>query len=185
MNAAAATSRLQPISSLVSSDMFPNLLVRELQGCQTPVEQFGTCSVPVLVLSVVVTSCTDAGLEKVKEAYLPFYVTTASLRSELASAELGFQEWGTVFNPTRRRFERQLVVKWRPAIFDVVRAAVCPTNQSDRDLIKLCGYCGSLVPWREDQRKDRTTWYALRQCCLPRLEAHIALLRSSAPVISA
>ncbi len=56
-----------------------------------------------------------------KEAYLPFYVTTASLRSELASAELGFQEWGTVFNPRTRRFERQLVVNWRPAIFDVVR----------------------------------------------------------------
>ena len=63
-----------------------------------------------------------AGLEKVKEAYLPFYVTTASLRSELTSAELGFQEWGTVFNPRTRRFERQLVVNWRPAIFDVVRA---------------------------------------------------------------
>ena len=62
----------------------------------------------------------SAGLEKVKEAYLPFYVMTASLRSELASAELGFQEWGTVFNPTRRRFERQLVVTWRPAVFDVV-----------------------------------------------------------------
>ena len=62
-----------------------------------------------------------AGLEKVKEAYLPFYVTTASLRSELASAELGFQEWGTMFNPRTRRFERQLVVNWRPAVFDVVR----------------------------------------------------------------
>ena len=63
-----------------------------------------------------------SGLEKVKEVYLPFYVSTASLRSELASAELGFQEWGTVFNPTRRRFERQLVINWRSAVFDLVRS---------------------------------------------------------------
>ncbi len=51
-------------------------------------------------------------------------MTTASLRSELASAELGFQDWGTVFNPTRRRFERQLVINWRTAVFDLVRVIV-------------------------------------------------------------
>lgn len=71
-----------------------------------------------------------------KEVYLPFYVTTASLRSELASAELGFQEWGTVFNPTRRRFERQLVVNWRPAIFDVVRGLCCSTPQGSATKIR-------------------------------------------------
>lgn len=62
----------------------------------------------------------SAGLERVREAYLPFWVTTAELSSHLASAELGFQEWVYAFNPQRRRFEQQLVTTWRPAAFDVV-----------------------------------------------------------------
>ena len=73
-----------------------------------------------------------AGLERVKEAYLPFWVTTAELRTHLAAAELGFQEWGYVFNPQRRRFEQQLVISWRPAVFDVVSPTGAPWTGAGR-----------------------------------------------------
>lgn len=62
----------------------------------------------------------SGGLQKVKEAYLPFWVSSALLRSHLHSAEIGRQGWTQVYNPQTRRFEQQLRMHYQQVAFDVI-----------------------------------------------------------------
>lgn len=54
-----------------------------------------------------------AGLQKVKESFLPFWVTTASVHVTLRGARLGYDAWEAVYNPATRRWEQQLRTNWR------------------------------------------------------------------------
>ncbi len=54
-----------------------------------------------------------AGLQKVKESFLPFWVTTATAQVVLKGAQLGYDAWVSVYNPATRRFEQQLRTTWR------------------------------------------------------------------------
>lgn len=53
------------------------------------------------------------GLQKVKESFLPFWVTTASVHVTLRGARLGYDAWEAVYNPATRRWEQQLRTNWR------------------------------------------------------------------------
>ncbi|CAL8462316.1 g1849 [Coccomyxa elongata] len=54
----------------------------------------------------------EAGLKKVKESFLPFWVTTASVQVVLRGARVGFDAWVSVYNPQTRRYEQQLRTTW-------------------------------------------------------------------------
>lgn len=48
-----------------------------------------------------------------KETFLPFWVTTATVQVVLKGAQLGYDAWQSVYNPATRRFEQQLRTSWR------------------------------------------------------------------------
>ncbi len=47
-----------------------------------------------------------------KESFLPFWVTTASVQVVLRGARVGFDAWVSVYNPQTRRYEQQLRTTW-------------------------------------------------------------------------
>lgn len=65
---------------------------------------------------------THAGIQNVKETYLPFWATSARVRTLLRSAAAGFDSWQQVYNRATRRWEYQLVTDWRTVTFNTVRA---------------------------------------------------------------
>lgn len=52
------------------------------------------------------------GLQKIKEAFLPFWVTSAAATVHLRGAQLGFDQWVERWNPQRRRAEPRLETVW-------------------------------------------------------------------------
>lgn len=54
-----------------------------------------------------------AGLQKVKESFLPFWVTSAEVQVRLNGAQVGYDSWQRVYNPLTKRWESRLVTDWR------------------------------------------------------------------------
>ncbi|CAL5227592.1 g10591 [Coccomyxa viridis] len=55
----------------------------------------------------------SAGLQRVKESFLPFWAVGAKVDVRLHGASLGYDSWQPVYNPATRRFEQRLVTNWR------------------------------------------------------------------------
>ena len=55
----------------------------------------------------------SAGLEKIKEAFLPFWLARARCSVQLNGARLGFDVWVNRYNPARRRSEPMLETSWQ------------------------------------------------------------------------
>eukprot|EP00208_Stichococcus_sp_RCC1054_P006163 CAMPEP_0206137642 /NCGR_PEP_ID=MMETSP1473-20131121/2730_1 /ASSEMBLY_ACC=CAM_ASM_001109 /TAXON_ID=1461547 /ORGANISM="Stichococcus sp, Strain RCC1054" /LENGTH=556 /DNA_ID=CAMNT_0053530829 /DNA_START=165 /DNA_END=1835 /DNA_ORIENTATION=- len=68
------------------------------------------------------------GLSKQKEAFLPFWITSATIVSDLRSAEVGHQVWATVYNPRTRRVEQQLEMQYQQVAFDVAFEQTYPAG---------------------------------------------------------
>ncbi|CAK0753060.1 hypothetical protein CVIRNUC_002192 [Coccomyxa viridis] len=62
----------------------------------------------------------SAGLQKVKESFLPFWAVAAKVDVHLRGASLGFDSWQPVYNPSTRRFEQRLVTNWRQVQLNAV-----------------------------------------------------------------
>eukprot|EP00884_Botryococcus_braunii_P021726 jgi/Botrbrau1/8237/Bobra.0392s0032.1 len=53
------------------------------------------------------------GADKVKEVFLPFWVTSARAATQLYGAEVGVDRWVQVYNPATRRYESQMQTFWQ------------------------------------------------------------------------
>ena len=58
-----------------------------------------------------------AGLKKIKEAFLPFWVVSADLSVQLHSARIGYDQWVTRWDPRTKSSRPELVTTWQRVTF--------------------------------------------------------------------
>lgn len=58
--------------------------------------------------------CTvSTGLEKIKETFLPYWITRANASVQLKGARIGFDVWVQRWNPASRRSEARIETSWQ------------------------------------------------------------------------